>query len=104
MNAQRVETGAELIEFIKNEQVMRNSFACKVQVVAAGKTVERMSLLTVSVWWLTTRVAIPTISLRRTVSLCPRCCVDQMSAYSAFAIRNPKPARSLERTSPSSSE
>ena len=41
MNAQRVETGAELIEFIKNEQVMRNSFACKVQVVAAGKTVEK---------------------------------------------------------------
>ena len=41
MDAQRVVTGAELIEFIKNEQVLRNAFACRVQVEAAVKTVEK---------------------------------------------------------------
>ncbi|MBN3776244.1 hypothetical protein G3O06_01530 [Burkholderia sp. Ac-20345] len=38
MNTQRVKTGAELVEFIKNEQVMRNTFACDVTVNADGKS------------------------------------------------------------------
>ncbi|MDO5948395.1 hypothetical protein [Burkholderia cepacia] len=38
MNTQRVKTGAELVEFIKNEQVMRNTFACDVTVKADGKS------------------------------------------------------------------
>ncbi|CAB3767480.1 hypothetical protein [Paraburkholderia humisilvae] len=38
MNTQRVKTGAELVEFIKNEQVMRNTFACDVTVKTDGKS------------------------------------------------------------------
>ncbi|ASW04081.1 hypothetical protein [Paraburkholderia aromaticivorans] len=38
MHTQRVKTGAELVEFIKNEQVMRNTFACDVTVTADGKS------------------------------------------------------------------
>jgi hypothetical protein len=38
MDTQRVKTGAELVEFIKNEQVMRNVFACDVTVKADGKS------------------------------------------------------------------
>lgn len=38
MKAQRVKTGAELVDFIKNEQVLGNTFTCDVTVEAAGKT------------------------------------------------------------------
>lgn len=44
MNTQRVKSGAELVEFIKNEQVMRNTFACDVMVQADGtSTVKKIA-------------------------------------------------------------